>query len=239
MRGFYRRLDFGDQARPREARGHRLQSATEQSRGNFVSIITTVRCKSQNEPDVVAWACDAVSLSGCQDCIPASRHRRSRRHSRPRLNCPLRIRSSSSIPAMVTAAVLNCLNPSIGAILEFASQWSWSIRLFYFDDRPLVSAGRSPPVFISRTCDAAYPSCVPIRGPQSLTLDRRAKESLGRSNVTLWAKTKVDSVPGRIDRPVEIDPFAADLPHATTLPPAARNGFSGARVPAHNGAPNA
>jgi hypothetical protein len=36
------------------------------------------------------------------------------RRSLPRLNCPLWIRRSSSMPAIVTAAVLNHLNPSIG-----------------------------------------------------------------------------------------------------------------------------
>ena len=37
-----------------------------------------------------------------------------------RLNCPFRIRSSSSIPAIVAAAVLNLLNPSIGSMRDTA-----------------------------------------------------------------------------------------------------------------------
>lgn len=51
-------------------------------------------------------------------------------------------------PCMVTAVVLNRLNPSIGAILDFTPRWSCSIRLFkYFDDRSVVSAGSSLWVF--------------------------------------------------------------------------------------------
>jgi TPR repeat protein len=42
----------------------------------------------------------------------------SRRNLR-RLNCPFRIRRSSSIPAIVTAAVLNRLNPSSGPMRAF------------------------------------------------------------------------------------------------------------------------
>jgi hypothetical protein len=41
------------------------------------------------------------------------------RRSLRRLNCPFRIRRSSSIPAIVTAAVLNHLNPSIGPMRDF------------------------------------------------------------------------------------------------------------------------
>jgi len=46
---------------------------------------------------------------------------------------------------------------------------------------------------------------------RALALDRLAEECLGRGNVTLWAETEVDGIPGAIDLPVEIDPFAADL----------------------------
>jgi hypothetical protein len=41
------------------------------------------------------------------------------RRSLPRLNCPLWIRRSSSMPATVTAAVLIHLKPSIGAMRNF------------------------------------------------------------------------------------------------------------------------
>jgi hypothetical protein len=41
------------------------------------------------------------------------------RRSLRRLNCPFRIRRSSSIPTIVTAAVLNRLNPSIGPMRAF------------------------------------------------------------------------------------------------------------------------
>jgi hypothetical protein len=64
-------------------------------------------------------------------------------HSLPRLNCPLWIRRNSSMPAIVIAAVLNYLNPSVGSMRSFTPRRSCSIRLFrYFDERSFVSAGR-------------------------------------------------------------------------------------------------
>src|SRR5271166_2590401 len=63
------------------------------------------------------------------------------RRSLPRLNCPLWIRRSSSTPAIVIVAVLNCLKPSIGPMRSLTPRWSCSIRLFrYFDERSFVSA---------------------------------------------------------------------------------------------------
>jgi len=44
---------------------------------------------------------------------------RSLRNSLSRLNCPLWIRRNSSMPAIVIAAVLNHLNPSIGSMRSF------------------------------------------------------------------------------------------------------------------------
>jgi hypothetical protein len=44
---------------------------------------------------------------------------RSLTHSLPMLNCPLWIRRKSSMPAIVIAAVLNHLNPSIGSMRSF------------------------------------------------------------------------------------------------------------------------
>jgi hypothetical protein len=50
---------------------------------------------------------DVVALLGCQDCIPDSRHTLIPKTQPTEVELPLRIRSSSSIPAMVIAAVLN------------------------------------------------------------------------------------------------------------------------------------
>src|SRR3984893_15713900 len=58
----------------------------------------------------------------------------------PRLNWFLRMRWSSSMPAMVTLARGNLLKPSIGPILAFTPRWSCSMMLLrYFDDLSLVS----------------------------------------------------------------------------------------------------
>jgi hypothetical protein len=46
------------------------------------------------------------------------------------------------MPAIVIAAFLNPLKPSITAMRCFTPRWSCSIRLFrYFDERSFVSAG--------------------------------------------------------------------------------------------------
>jgi hypothetical protein len=76
---------------------------------------------------------------------------------RPSPNCPFRMRCSNSMPAIVIAAFLNRLKPSITAMRCFTPRWSCSIRLFrYFDERSLVFVGRQPSAFSSRTarCDA-------------------------------------------------------------------------------------
>lgn len=48
-----------------------------------------------------------------------------------------------------------------------------------------------------------HPTC--LDKIRSLTLDRRAKESLGRGNVAPGDETKVDGVFCTVSRPVEID----------------------------------
>jgi hypothetical protein len=64
----------------------------------------------------------------------------------------LRMRCSSSMPAIVIAAFPNSLKPSITAILCFTPRWSCSTRLFrYFDERSLVFAGSQPSALSSRT----------------------------------------------------------------------------------------
>src|ERR1700688_2972594 len=57
----------------------------------------------------------------------------------PRLNWFLRMRWSSSIPAIVTLARRNLLKPSMGPILAFTPRWSCSMMLLRdFDDLSLV-----------------------------------------------------------------------------------------------------
>jgi len=43
-----------------------------------------------------------------------------------RLNCPLRMRCINSTPAIVVAALLNPLKPSITFVLDLMFRWSWS-----------------------------------------------------------------------------------------------------------------
>src|SRR6202162_4326121 len=92
-------------------------------------------------------------------CVIVAWHR----PSLPVLNCPFLIFSASSIPEIVTTALSNRLNPSIGRIRCFTLRWSCSTKLFkYWLDRTLTRPGSSPSSFISRTarCEAAYASNV-------------------------------------------------------------------------------
>src|SRR5260370_36689783 len=83
--------------------------------------------------------------------------------SLPVLYCPFLIFSANSIPEIVTAALSNRLNPSMGRIRCFTLRWSCSTRLFkYCLERTFTPRGSSPSSFISRTarCEAAYASNV-------------------------------------------------------------------------------
>ena len=68
------------------------------------------------------------------------------------------MRCSNSMPAIVMAAFLNRLKPSIGAMRCLMPLWSCSIKLFkYADERTFVPWGKALSAFSSRTarCDAA------------------------------------------------------------------------------------
>ena len=75
-----------------------------------------------------------------------------------RLNCCFLIFSANSMPRIVTAAVSNRLNPSIGRIRCFIRRWSCSTTLFkYLQDRTRTRRGSVPTSFSLATarCEAA------------------------------------------------------------------------------------
>src|SRR5437660_8541710 len=100
------------------------------------------------------------------------------------------------MPAIVIAAFLNALKPSITAILCFTPRWSCSIRLFrYFDERSLVFAGSQPSALSSRTalvrCSMAVQrDCLRAA---LLAFDRLTKECLGGGDIALGAQPEIDS----------------------------------------------
>src|SRR5271166_4573258 len=80
-----------------------------------------------------------------------------------RLNCCFLIFSANSMPRIVTAAVSNRLNPSIGRTRCFIRRWSCSMTLFkYLQERIHTRRGKVPAAFNLATarCEAAYPSKV-------------------------------------------------------------------------------
>jgi hypothetical protein len=94
----------------------------------------------------------AALPSGSEDRVPDSGRRSTLNTKAAQVNCPLRMRCISSMPAIVIAALRDCSNPNIAAMRCLTLRWSCSIRLLrYFDDRSLVSVGREPSAFSSRT----------------------------------------------------------------------------------------
>jgi len=86
------------------------------------------------------------------------------------------------MPAMVVAAQLKFLKPSIGPVRDLILRWSCSIKLFrYFDHRSLVSFHASSSPVISRTarCDTDRRALLGTK--------RRAEECLRCRDVSGWA----------------------------------------------------
>src|SRR5215469_1914781 len=93
---------------------------------------------------------------------------------------------------MVTAALSNRLNPSIGRIRCFTRRWARSTRLFkYWLDRTFTRGGSSPASFISRTarCDAVQRDlagrapvlhCIAEKGLGSVHITASAQEEIHR-----------------------------------------------------------
>ena len=107
-----------------------------------------VQIDGASEKRPVGWSLHQVESTALQTAGAA----RPWTPRRPSANWPFRMRCSSSMPAIVIAAVLNRLKPSIGPMRCFMALWSCSIRLFrYFDERTFVSSGNRPSAFISRT----------------------------------------------------------------------------------------
>src|ERR1700738_101536 len=104
------------------------------------------------------------------------------------------MRCSSSMPAIVIAAFLNILKPSITAMRCFTPRWSCSIWLFrYFDERSVASAGSEPSTFSSRTavrCSVAVQRDYP-RGAL-LAFDGFTKKRLGGRDIALGTQPEVD-----------------------------------------------
>src|SRR5271166_610749 len=97
-----------------------------------------------------------------------------------RLNWFFLIFSANSMPRIVTAAVSNRLNPSIGRIRCLIRRWSCSTTLFkYWEERIRTRRGRVPTSLSWATarCEAAQPSSV-------ITLGARAVSSHGKR--TAW-----------------------------------------------------
>src|SRR4029077_20167383 len=105
------------------------------------------------------------------------------------------MRCSNSMPAIVIAAFLNLLKPSITAMRCFTPRWSCSIRLFrYFDERSFVFAGSEPSRFqlTHRTvrCGVAVHRDCPRAA--LLAFDRFTEERLGSRHIAAGGQPEFD-----------------------------------------------
>ncbi len=153
--------------------------------------------------------------------------------SLPVLNCPFLIFSASSIPEIVTTALSNRLNPSIGRIRCFTLRWSCSTRLFkYWLDRSLTRPGSSPSSFISRTarCEAAYASKVIFVGTRVFFI-ALTKKRFGGVHVPVPAKEEIDRLARFVDGAVQVHPLPVNLYIGLVHPPRSADGSSVAPPP--------
>src|ERR1700760_403259 len=128
------------------------------------------------------------------------------------------MRCSSSMPAIVIAALLNPLKPSITAMRCFTPRWSCSIRLFkYFDDRSFVSAIGFQLTHRAVRRGIAIQSDRP--GSIVLAFDRLPKKRLGGRDVALGAQPEVNRPPCPIHGAIEIAPFASNFDVCLVHPP--------------------
>src|SRR4029077_603562 len=117
------------------------------------------------------------------------------------------------MPRIVTAAVSNRLNPSIGRIRSLIRRWSCSTTLFkYLQDRIRTRRGNVPASFrfVTARCDAAYPSKVITLGAPML-LRRPGKEPLDGGHITPFAQEEIDGATLFVHGAVQVNPLAAHL----------------------------
>src|SRR6516162_8118402 len=131
------------------------------------------------------------------------------------------MRCSNSMPAIVIAAFLNPLKPSITAMRCLTPRWSCSIRLFrYFDKRSLVSAGQAIGFQLTHGtvgCGVAVQRDRLRAAP--LALDRFSKERLGSCDIARGAQPDVDRPACPVNGTIQVAPFASDLDVGLVDPP--------------------
>ena len=131
-----------------------------------------------------------------------------------RLNWCFLIFCANSMPRMVTAAVSNRLNPSIGRIRFLIRRWSRSIRLFkYLLDRTHTRCDSVPTSF--QFGHRLVRGGVAVQGdhPWSAGLPGCPdKEPFCGCNIAAFTQTENPPCdPGDLHRAVQVDPLATDL----------------------------
>src|SRR5215472_12710773 len=125
--------------------------------------------------------------------------------SLPVLNCPFLIFSANSIPLIVTTALSNRLNPSIGRIRCFTRRWSCSIKLFkYWLDRTFTRRGF--PIFLHFP-HGAVRCRVGVQGDLcglARLLHRTAEKGLGRVHIPISTEKEIDRPACFVHRPIQI-----------------------------------
>src|SRR4029077_16606515 len=120
------------------------------------------------------------------------------------------------MPRIVTAAVSNRLNPSIGRIRCLIRRWSCSIALFkYLQERIRTRRGKVPAAFNSATTRCELPAAA-LRALRGTGLLQRAQFGLDAGLIELYRKWQPTSGPG--------GHVSTSLGVAASIP----NGFGGA-----------
>src|SRR5215831_11100332 len=133
--------------------------------------------------------------------------------SLPVLNCPFLIFSANSIPPIVTTALSNRLNPSIGRIRCFTRRWSCSDQVIQILAGSDLHSPRKFPIFLHLP-HRPMGCCIGVQGDLRRfmrVLHRSAEKVLGRIHIPLSAQKEIVRSPCLIHRPVEVDPMSADL----------------------------
>ncbi|TCK94568.1 hypothetical protein B0G74_1130 [Paraburkholderia sp. BL9I2N2] len=131
-----------------------------------------------------------------------------------RLNWPLGIRWTNSIPERVIAAFLKRLKPSMTFVRDSMLPWSCSTKLLrYFEDRTFVSSGQQ--AIDLHLAHGAVRGCTTIKrdGIRSLALmfDCLAEKGSCRLHVALGAEHEVYCLAHPIHHSIKIDQLAAQL----------------------------
>jgi len=153
--------------------------------------------------------------------------------SLPVFNCPFLIFSVNSIPEIVTTALPNRLNPSIGRIRCCTLRWSCSTRLFKYRLDRTWTRPRKFAIFFHlphRTMRSSIGVQRDLRGHPSV-LHRAAQKRFGGVYVPVPAEKEIHRLACFVDGPIQVHPVSVNLYISLVHPPRTAHGPSVAPPP--------